>query len=71
MFVGVGSFTPSNFHVIGNIFDNVYQEGAIGNPPLHNVQTTVVPAGGSAIVEFTPQVPGTLRLRRSLDVSHG
>jgi len=59
MFVGVGSFTPSNFHVIGNIFDNVYQEGAIGNPPLHNVQTTVVPAGGSTIVEFTPQEPGT------------
>ncbi len=59
MYVGVGSFTPSNFHVIGNIFDNVYQEGAIGSTPLHNVQTTVVPAGGSTIVEFTPQVPGT------------
>ena len=59
IFVGVGSFAPSNFHVIGNIFDNVYQEGAIGSPPLHNVQTTVVPAGGSTIVEFTPQEPGT------------
>ncbi len=59
MYVGVGSFTPSNFHVIGNIFDNVYQEGALGNAPLHNVQTTVVPAGGSTIVEFTPQEPGT------------
>ena len=59
MFVGVGSFAPSNFHVIGNVFDNVYQEGSIGSPPLHNVQTTVVPAGGSTIVEFTPQEPGT------------
>lgn len=59
MYVGVGSFVPSNFHVIGNIFDNVYLEGGVGNPPLHHVQTTVVPAGGSTIVEFTPQVPGT------------
>ena len=59
MFVGVGSFEPSNFHAIGNVFDNVYEEGSIGNTLLHNVQTTVVPAGGSTIVEFTPQVPGT------------
>ena len=59
MFVGVGSFESSNFHVIGNIFDNVYEEGALGNTPLHNVQTTVVPAGGSTIVEFSPAVPGT------------
>jgi nitrite reductase (NO-forming) len=59
MFVGVGSFAPSNFHVIGNIFSDVYQEGALGNTPLHNVQTTMVPAGGSTIVEFTPQEPGT------------
>ena len=59
MFVGVGSFEPSNFHVIGNVFDQVYEEGALGNVPLHNVQTTVVPAGGSTIVEFTPQEPGT------------
>ena len=59
MFVGVGSFESSNFHVIGNIFNNVYEEGALGNTPLHNVQTTVVPAGGSTIVEFSPAVPGT------------
>jgi nitrite reductase (NO-forming) len=59
MFVGVCSFAPSNFHVIGNIFDDVYQEGALGNAPLHNVQNPVVPAGGSTIVEFTPQEPGT------------
>lgn len=59
MYVGVGAFEASNFHVIGNVLSNVYLEGALGNVPLHNVQTTVVPAGGSTIVEFTPQVPGT------------
>ena len=33
----------SSFHVIGEIFDNVYPEAAIGSEPHHNVQTTTVP----------------------------
>ncbi len=48
----------SSFHVIGEIFDNVYIEG--GDAINHNVQTTLVPAGGSAMVEFKVEVPGTL-----------
>ena len=28
-------------------------------PPLQNVQTTVVPAGGSSMAEFKVEVPGT------------
>jgi nitrite reductase (NO-forming) len=47
----------SSFHVIGEIFDNVHVEG--GSLVNHNVQTTLVPAGGSAIVEFRVEVPGT------------
>ncbi|MCX6148826.1 MAG: copper-containing nitrite reductase [Candidatus Kapabacteria bacterium] len=47
----------SSFHVIGEIFDNVYIEG--GSLINHNVQTTLVPAGGSAIVDFKVDVPGT------------
>jgi len=51
----------SSFHVIGEVFDNVYGEGGtIVNQ--HNVQTTIIPAGGSAIVEFTVDVPGTFIL---------
>ncbi|MDH5380853.1 MAG: copper-containing nitrite reductase [Cyclobacteriaceae bacterium] len=50
----------SSFHVIGEIFDNVYIEG--GNSINKNVQTTLVPAGGSAIVEFKVDVPGTFIL---------
>lgn len=47
----------SSFHVIGNIFDDVYEEGGtVANQ--HNVQTTLIPAGGAAIVDFTPKVPG-------------
>jgi nitrite reductase (NO-forming) len=47
----------SSFHVIGEIFDKVYPEG--GFTPNHNVQTTLIPAGGAAMVELRLQVPGT------------
>jgi nitrite reductase (NO-forming) len=46
----------SSFHVIGEIFDKVYVEG--GNLMNENVQTTLIPAGGAAIVEFRIEVPG-------------
>lgn len=61
MFFGVGGPNlTSSFHVIGAIFDKVYTEG--GTHFQENVQTTLVPAGGSAIVEFTPRVPGNLTI---------
>ena len=47
----------SSFHVIGEIFDSLYAEG--GMLTNTNVQTTLVPAGGSAIVDFEVEVPGT------------
>lgn len=61
IFVGNGGPNLiSSFHVIGEIFDTVYMEG--GSAKNHNVQTTLVPAGGSAVVEFKADVPGTLVL---------
>ena len=58
IFVGDGGPNlTSSFHIIGTIFDTVYPEG--GTTPLHNVQTTVIPPGGAATVEFTTKVPGT------------
>jgi len=48
----------SSFHVIGEIFDTVYDEGGT-IPAQKNVQTTLIPAGGSAIVDFKLEVPGT------------
>jgi nitrite reductase (NO-forming) len=62
LFVGNGGPNLiSSFHVIGEIFDTVYQEGGTV-PTQHNVQTTLVPAGGSAMVEFKVDVPGTFIL---------
>lgn len=59
IFIGNGGPNlVSSFHVIGEIFDQVFVEGGLGNPPLKNIQTTLIPAGGAAIVEFTVEVPG-------------
>ena len=61
MFVGNGGpGLTSSFHVIGEIFDNVYPEG--GSTINHNVQTTLIPPGGAAITEFKLQVPGNFIL---------
>lgn len=51
----------SSFHVIGDIFDNVYTEGGTA-ANQHNVQSTIIPAGGSSIVDFKLDVPGTFIL---------
>jgi nitrite reductase (NO-forming) len=59
IFFGVGGpNATSSFHVIGEIFDRVYAEGAMGSNIATNVQTTMVPAGGATIVEFKLEVPG-------------
>ncbi|QRM89862.1 nitrite reductase, copper-containing [Lacinutrix sp. WUR7] len=58
LFVGNGGpGLVSSFHVIGEIFDRVHVEG--GDLINENVQTTLIPAGGAAMVEFRVDVPGT------------
>lgn len=62
LFVGdAGPNLTSSFHVIGEVFDNVYTEGGTVTTQ-HNVQTTLIPAGGSAIVEFGVEKSGNLIL---------
>lgn len=59
LFVGNGGPNLiSSFHVIGEIFDRVLVEG--GSLANHNVQTTLVPAGGATVAEFKTEVPGEL-----------
>ena len=59
LFVGDGGPNlTSSFHVIGQIFDTVWAEGNM-SVPTHNVQTTMIPAGGSVIADFKISVPGT------------
>jgi nitrite reductase (NO-forming) len=59
IFFGVGGpNVTSSFHVIGEIFDRVYQHASMTSLPLTNMQTVTVPPGGAAIVEFKCEVPG-------------
>ena len=63
IYFGVGgpNFT-SSFHLIGEIFDRVYQLGGLTSPPLEGIQTVSVPPGGAVVVDFKTQVPGRYML---------
>jgi nitrite reductase (NO-forming) len=59
IFFGVGGPNKtSSFHMIGEIFDRVYNLGSLTSAPLTDVQTVLVPTGGAAVVEIKLQVPG-------------
>jgi copper-containing nitrite reductase len=59
IFFGVGGPNlTSSFHVIGEIFDRVYDQASLTGAPLTDVQTTIVPPGGATMVEFGLEVPG-------------
>jgi len=61
LYVGnAGPALTSSFHVIGEIFDRVHIEG--GSLINENVATTLIPAGGAAIIEFKCETPGSLTL---------
>jgi len=63
IFVGnAGPNLASSFHVIGQVFDKVYREGDLLSSPGRSIQTTLIPAGGAAVVEMDAIVPGTYTL---------
>ena len=58
IYFGVGGpNTISSFHVIGEIFDRVYNLGGTENAPLESIQTVVVAPGGAVIVDLSFEVP--------------
>jgi len=61
LFVGNGGPNlVSSFHVIGAIFDKVW-DGS-NKVAEENVQTTLIPAGSAKVVQFRTDVPGTYLL---------
>jgi nitrite reductase (NO-forming) len=59
IYFGVGGPNKtSSFHVIGEIFDKVYNLGSLTGAPLPDVQTITVPPGGAAAVDMKLEVPG-------------
>jgi len=63
IFFGVGgpNYT-SSFHVIGEVFNRVYNLGSLTTAPMRDVQTTTVPPGGATVVDLTLEVPGKFML---------
>ncbi len=57
--MGVGGPNKiASFHIIGEIMDRVFQFGSLTTPALTDVQTVLIPPGGSAMVELQFQVSG-------------
>ena len=63
VYFGVGgpNFT-SSFHLIGEMFDRVYQGGGLASPPLTGVQPGTVPPGGSTVVDLKVRRAGRCTL---------
>ena len=53
-----GPALVSSFHIVGEIFDDVYSEGGV-RVSQNNVQTTIVPVGGTSMVDLVAEVPGS------------
>ncbi len=51
-----------NFHPIGSVWDEVYQQGALASEPQRYVQTTPVLPGSATVVTSTFPVPGDYKL---------
>ena len=55
--VNAGPNRISSFHVVGGMFERVYQDGS-RTTPLAGVQTVNVPVGGGSILELRLREPG-------------
>lgn len=63
IYFGVGGPNKtSSFHVIGEIFEKVYEQGSLTSEPRTNVQTTTVAPGGATVVDIKLEVPGKYML---------
>lgn len=63
IFFGVGGPNlTSSLHLIGEVFDRVYNQASLTSKPLTDVQTTLVPPGGATMVEFEASYPGDYML---------
>lgn len=59
IFFGVGGPNlASSVHLIGEVFDRVYDQASLTSAPLTDVQTTMVPPGGATMIEFKTDYPG-------------
>ena len=53
-----GPSIDTDFHIVGTILDRAWVDSGVTSPPLHNVQTVGVPAGGGAVFDVKIDQPG-------------
>ena len=59
IYFGVGGPNKtSSFHMIGEIFDDVFNYGSLVSEPTKDVQTVSVAPGGATVADVTFEVPG-------------
>lgn len=61
-FVCGGPNYETNFHPIGNVWDDLYPAGSFKSEVEHNVETTTVPPGTATVGEMDLPVPGPIKL---------
>ena len=61
-FGNAGPNKVASFHIVGSVMERVYRESDLVSPPARDVQTTLVPPGGAAVVDLSLPVPGTYTL---------
>jgi len=61
-FGNAGPNKIASFHIVGTVMERVYREGDLVSPPARDLQTTLVPPGGAAVIDVSTPVPGTYTL---------
>jgi nitrite reductase (NO-forming) len=56
--VDAGPSIDTDFHVVGTILDRAWIDSGLTSPPLLNVQTAAVPAGGGGVFDVKIDKPG-------------
>jgi nitrite reductase (NO-forming) len=56
--VAAGPSFDSDFHIVGTILNRAWPDAAVTDPPLRNVQTVTVPAGGGGVFDVKIDQPG-------------
>jgi nitrite reductase (NO-forming) len=56
--VDAGPSIDTDFHVVGTVLQRAWLDAGVTDPPLHDIQTATVPAGGGGIFDVTITKPG-------------
>jgi nitrite reductase (NO-forming) len=56
--VDAGPSLDTDFHIVGTLLDRAWVDSGLTNPPLENVQTVAVPAGGGGVFDVKIDKPG-------------